>query len=80
MVSECPRTFYRWTDENHRTLAKPIDSRTCCFWHWIGPPHKDGEPMPCLPYQRLLHKLLGERKKFIIRKARGIGMSSWLNY
>jgi hypothetical protein len=79
MVNECPKTFYKWNDENHRTLSKPFD-RTCCFWHWIGPPLKDGEPMPCLPYQRLLYKLLKERKKFIIRKARGVGMSTWLLY
>jgi hypothetical protein len=80
MVDECPRTFYKWTDENHRTLSSPINSKICCYWHWISPPFKDGEPMPCLPYQRLLYKLLGERKKFIIRKSRGIGMSTWLLY
>ena len=80
MVNECPKTFYRWIDENHRTLAKPINSRTCCFWHRIGPPLKDGVEMPCLPYQRLLYGLLKKHKKFIVRKARGIGMSTWLLY
>jgi hypothetical protein len=36
--------------------------------------------MPALPYQQLLWRMLHERRRIIIRKARGIGLSTYMLY
>ena len=88
MVDECPRTFYAWSRSNHREIDHDKyfeQQQRCCFWHWVGGATRtleDGSTiiMPNLPYQRMFLGLLRERKKIIVRKARGIGVSTWLLY
>lgn len=79
MVNECPQTFYKWNEENHRTVSKPF-GKTCCFWHWLGAPFKDNIKMPVLPYQRLLYKMLQQHKHIWIKKSRGLGITTFMLY
>src|SRR5918992_1389759 len=78
-VSNCPKTFYKWNDRDHWSETG-IASKQCCFWHWIGAPLKDGIRMPVLPYQRLLYRMLKERKHIWIKKRRGIGVTTFFLY
>jgi len=52
----------------------------CCFWHIIGAPQKDGHEMPLLPYQKLLYRILQERKRIWIKKSRGLGVTTFFLY
>jgi hypothetical protein len=53
---------------------------TCCFYHLIGAAQKNGQDMPLLPYQHLLWRMLHEHRRLWIKKARGIGVSTYLLY
>jgi hypothetical protein len=46
LVSNCPKTFYKWSDKNHWSYTANT-AKQCCFWHWTGPPQKDGQKTVC---------------------------------
>ena len=80
LVSNCPKTFYKWSDKKHWSYSAINTTKQCCFWHWIGAPMKDGIRMPVLPYQRLLYRMLKERCHIWIKKSRGLGVTTFFLY
>jgi hypothetical protein len=71
------KPFWIFDKEQHRQE----DIRTkgqCCFWHIIGCPKKNGNPMPVLPYQKILYDALQNHKHIWILKSRGIGVTEFL--
>lgn len=74
------KTFYfgwrnpvRPQKEHNNGPLKP----NCCFIDIMGRPQKNGKDMPLLPYQRLLFQILNEKKCILIKKARGIGVTTF---
>src|SRR5918995_2821274 len=80
LVNDCPKSFYKWTDKNHWSQHSKQNRKQCCFWDWISPPLKDDISMPVLPYQRLLYRMLKERKHIWIKKSRGLGVTTFFLY
>jgi hypothetical protein len=73
------KKFYVWPESSHKLRYKNSNGR-CCFYHIVGPAQKKGEDMPLLPYQQLLWRMLHERRRLWIKKARGIGLSTLMLY
>jgi hypothetical protein len=81
------KTFYFGWKNPIKTQGKHNDgprNPNCCFVDILGRPQKDGHDMPFLPYQKLLYQMLHEKKCILIKKARGIGVTTfflyWLSY
>jgi hypothetical protein len=80
LINTCPKSFYKWNDKNHWSGHDKQNKKQCCFWGWIGAPLKDDVRMPCLPYQRLLYRMLQEHKHIWIKKSRGLGVTTFMLY
>jgi hypothetical protein len=82
-----PRSFYKgWGKPVKAQLEhnKGPYSPDCCYVDIVGRPQKDNHDMPLLPYQKLLYQILHEQKCILIKKSRGIGVTTfflyWLSY
>jgi len=71
--------YYSWHAPKHEQKYHKTNGN-CCIWHILGPETKDGRDMPMLPYQKVLYQGLQEHKRIWIKKARGIGISTFFLY
>ncbi len=81
--------YYGWNrpiklqGQHEARLSKSNNPKTkdnCCFYHIIGAAQKDGHDMPLLSYQKLLYRMLQERKQIWIKKSRGLGVTTFFLY
>jgi hypothetical protein len=77
--------WYSWDscrNERDHEKRKLLNSTwgPCCFTDVIGRPKKGNKEMPFLPYQKLLYQTLKRYKQIWIKKARGIGVTTFLLY
>src|SRR3712207_2528294 len=64
---------------NH--LALDGDKVTCCFWHLIGLPQKEGRgPLPMFDYEWDLYQTIEQKKYVWVKKSAGLGISTFMLY
>ena len=73
------KKFYIWPESVHEGRYKNSNGQ-CCFLDIVGRPRRKAEDMPLLPYQQLLYRMLHEKRRIWVKKARGIGVSSFMLY
>ena len=71
--------YYSWHAPKHEQKYLKTNGQ-CCLWHVLGPETKDGKDMPMLPYQNVLYRALRENKRIWIKKARGLGVTTYFLY
>jgi hypothetical protein len=73
------KPLYIWWESKHQKRYEKTGGN-CCIWHILGPETKDGKDMPMLPYQRVLYQALQNNKRIWIKKARGLGVTTYFLY
>lgn len=71
------KPFWIWNKDQHRTLFIKTNG-TCCFNHIVGLPIKNGKEYPLFDYQKLIFDAIENNQNIWIKKARGIGVTTFL--
>jgi hypothetical protein len=71
------KPFWIWNRRAHLKLAKETGEH-CCFNHIIGLPVKNGQEFPIFDFQKQIYDFLEEYQNIWIKKARGIGVTTFL--
>lgn len=69
--------FWIWDKEQHRQQAAATNGN-CCTQHVLGLPIKNGKPFPIFDFQKQIFDALEENQNIWIKKARGIGVTTFL--
>ena len=69
--------FWIWDKELHRQQAVATNGN-CCIQHVLGLPIKNGKPFPIFDFQKQIFDYLEEYQNIWIKKARGIGVTTFL--
>jgi hypothetical protein len=70
------KPFWIWDKEKHK-LEFLIDSN-CCFNHIIGLAVKNDKQYPIFDYQKLIFDAIENNQNIWIKKARGIGVTTFI--
>jgi hypothetical protein len=71
------KPFWIWNRRAHLKLAKETGEH-CCFNHIIGLPVKNGQEFPIFDFQKQIYDFLEEYQNIWIKKARSIGVTTFL--
>jgi hypothetical protein len=71
------RPFWIWHKETHRQEFIKTKGQ-CCFNHQIGLPVKNGKEYPLFDYEKLIFDLIEGNPNAWIKKARGIGVTTFI--
>jgi DNA polymerase family B len=74
--------YYSWHTPKHERQYNKTDGK-CCIWQVLGPEYKDGKPMPMLPYQSTLFKVLLQLSCMVILIVyllRAPQLTTWILY
>ena len=69
--------FWIWDKEEHRQQAAATNGN-CCSQHVLGLPIKNGKEFPIFGFQKQIYDYLEEYQNIWIKKARGIGVTTFL--
>jgi hypothetical protein len=71
------RPFWIWDKREHKQECIKTDDN-CCFNHIVGLPIKNGEEYPIFDYEKLIFDAIEDNQNIWIKKARGIGVTTFL--
>ena len=71
------KPFWIWNREEH-ILQDIKNNGNCCFNHIIGLPIKNGKEYPLFDYEQLIFDTIEENQNIWIKKARGLGVTTFL--
>jgi hypothetical protein len=71
------KPFWIWDKEKHK-LEYLIENGSCCFNHIIGLPVKNDKQFPIFDYQELIFNAIENNQNIWIKKARGIGVTTFI--
>ena len=69
--------FWIWNKEEHRAIFNAT-SGNCCFNHCLGLPVKNNKEYPIFDFQKLIFDALENSQNIWIKKARGIGVTTFM--
>ena len=69
--------FWIWDKEQHRQQAS-VTNGNCCFNHILGLPVKNNKEYPIFEFQKQIYDSLENSQNIWIKKARGIGVTTFL--
>jgi hypothetical protein len=69
--------FWIWDKEIHRKQATATNGN-CCVQHVLGLPIKNGKAFPLFEFQKLIFDTIEQNQNIWIKKARGIGVTTFL--
>ena len=69
--------FWIWDKEEHRQKASRTKGN-CCFNHILGLPVKNNKEYPIFEFQKQIYDSLENSQNIWIKKARGIGVTTFL--
>jgi hypothetical protein len=69
--------FWIWDKEIHRQQAAATNGN-CCIQHVLGLPIKNGKEFPIFDFQKQIYDSLENSQNIWIKKARGIGVTTFL--
>ena len=69
--------FWIWDKEEHGQQAQATNGN-CCIQHVLGLPIKNGKAFPIFDFQKQIFDYLEEYQNIWIKKARGIGVTTFL--
>ncbi|MFI5405245.1 MAG: hypothetical protein ACHQ1D_01895 [Nitrososphaerales archaeon] len=69
--------FWIWDKEEHRQKASSTKAN-CCFNHILGLPIKNNKEYPIFEFQKQIYDSLENSQNIWIKKARGIGVTTFL--
>jgi hypothetical protein len=68
--------FWIWDKVEHRQQAGATKGN-CCILHVLGLPIKNGKPFPIFDFQKEIFDSLENSQNIWIKKARGIGVTTF---
>ena len=71
------KPFWIWDRDNHM-LQDIKNNGNCCFNHIIGQPVKNGKEYPFFDYEQLIFNTVERNQNIWIKKARGLGVTTFL--
>jgi hypothetical protein len=71
------KPFWIWDQEQHRKEDIKTNG-DCCFNHIIGLPVKNGKEYPFFDYEELIFNTIEANQNIWIKKARGLGVTTFL--
>lgn len=71
------KPFWIWNKDKH-IQEDILNSGNCCFNHIMGLPIKNGREYPIFEYEQLIFKIIEENQNIWIKKARGLGVTTFL--
>jgi hypothetical protein len=69
--------FWIWDPYTHRNQYATEDGY-CCFNHGLSLPSKDGVSYPLFRFQKIIFDILEQNQNVWIKKARGLGLSTFI--
>ena len=69
--------FWIWDKEIHKQQAAATNGN-CCIQHVLGLPIKNGKAFPLFEFQKLIFDAIEQNQNIWIKKARGIGVTTFL--
>ena len=69
--------FWIWDPYTHRNQYS-TEGGCCCFNHVLSLPSKDGVSYPLFRFQKIIFDILEQNQKVWIKKARGLGLSTFI--
>lgn len=69
--------FWIWDPYTHRNQYSTEDGY-CCFNHVLSLPSKDGVSYPLFRFQKIIFDILEQNQNVWIKKARGLGLSTFI--
>ena len=71
------KPFWVWSIDKH--IQDDISTNgECCFNHIIGLPIKNGKEYPIFEYEKLIYDAIEQNHNVWIKKARGLGVTTFL--
>jgi hypothetical protein len=71
------KPFWIWNKQEHRQEHIKTNGN-CCFNHIIGLPVKNDKQFPIFDYQQLIYNAIENNQNIWIKKARGIGVTTFI--
>jgi hypothetical protein len=71
------KPFWIFDKEKHK-LEYLLENGNCCFNHIIGLPQKNDKEFPIFDYQQLIFDAIEQNQNIWIKKARGIGVTTFV--
>ena len=71
------KPFWIWNKDQHMR-QDILTSGNCCFNHMIGLPVKNSKEYPIFDYEKIIFDAIEENQNIWIKKARGLGVTTFL--
>ena len=71
------KPFWIWDKTEHLRLAKESNQK-CCMNHILSLPRKNNVEFPIFDYQKLIYDAIENNQNIFIKKARGIGVTTFV--
>jgi hypothetical protein len=71
------KPFWIWDKQIHKEQFIKSNGN-CCFYHIIGLPVKNDKEFPLFSYQKLIYDAIENNQNIWIKKARGIGVTTFI--
>ena len=71
------KPFWIWNRDQHKQ-QDILTNGNCCFNHIIGLPVKNGKEYPIFEYEKLIFDAIEQNQNIWIKKARGLGVTTFL--